>query len=79
VAEERPPARRQLHGYVSAEARSGWYEFAESQNTNVTALLEAVGLRLAQHSGSGRLPPWLNQIVKDAQVVASARSGRRQT
>ena len=42
------PPRQQLHGYVSAEARDGWYRFAGAHDTNVTALLEAVGIWLGQ-------------------------------
>jgi hypothetical protein len=46
--------RRQLHGYVSAQARDGWYAFAEAHGTNVTALLEALGIELGK---AAKKPP----------------------
>lgn len=69
--------RRQLHGYVSIEAREGWYRFADAHHTNVTALLEAVGLALGRLAPSDTLPPVLRAAVKEAQTVAGARSSRR--
>ena len=76
--EDRSP-RQQLHGYVSTEARDGWYDFAESHGTNVTALLEATGLMLAKHARreQRRLPPWLKELLAKAHLVASSRSSRR--
>ena len=73
------PPRQQLHGYVSTEARDGWYDFAESHGTNVTALLEAVGVLLGKHAKRERrrLPTWLRQLLADSQLVASSRSSRR--
>jgi hypothetical protein len=71
--------RRQIHGYVSKEARDGWYGFAERHYVNVTALLEAMGLRLAEVDEDGRLPTWLRQLVHEAREVAGARSSRRRT
>lgn len=77
VSERRP--RRQLHGYVSVEARDGWYRFAEANSTNVTALLEAMGLKLAAVTESGSLPSLLREVARDAQRVAGTRSSRRRT
>jgi hypothetical protein len=76
---EEHPARRQLHGYVSTEARDGWYDFADKQGTSVTALLEAAGLLLAEHAARDRkdLPAWLRHLTADAQAIASSRSSRR--
>ncbi len=76
MPDDRKP-RRQLHGYVSDQARDGWYGFAEHRGTNVTALLEAVGVALGQHARDKTLPAWLREIVADAQAVASSRSTRR--
>ena len=44
--------------------------------TNVTALLEATGILLAQHSQRDRraLPQWLRALLSQAQAVASSRS-----
>lgn len=69
--------RRQLHGYVSKEARAGWYDFAEANHTNVTALLEAMGLMLAELVEVARLPGYARELVAEAQRVAGARSSRR--
>lgn len=71
--------RRQIHGYISKEAREGWYGFAEDNYVNVTALLEAMGLRLAEHREIERLPTWLRELVHEAKKVAGARSSRRHT
>lgn len=75
MGDDRPA--RQLHGYVSVEARDGWYRFAEAHHTNVTALLEAVGRMLGGMAGSESLPPAIRQVVKEAQLVAGARSSRK--
>ena len=69
--------RRQLHGYVSVQARDGWYRFAEANHTNVTALLEAMGVKLDAVLKSGNVPPVLREVAKEAQRVAGARSSRR--
>ena len=76
--DQRPQPRQQLHGYVSSEAREGWYRFADAHAVNITALLEAIGLSLAEQVGSeGRLPVWLRQAVSEARAIASSRSSRR--
>ena len=67
--------RQQLHGYISTEARAGWYRFAEQHDTNVSALLEAVGLLLAEHVD--KPPTLLQRIIRDARLIASSRSSRR--
>ena len=74
------PPRRQVHGYISTAAHDGWYRFAERQGTNVTALLEATGLLLAEHAKARdrrALPTWLRQLLANAQAIASSRSSRR--
>ena len=71
--------RRQIHGYVSKEAREGWYGFAEDNSVNVTALLEAMGVRLGEMRDANRLPMWLRELVQEARQVAGARSSRRRT
>lgn len=78
--DDRSP-RQQLHGYVSTEARDGWYDFAERHGTNVTALLEATGVMLGKHAKreSRRLPAWLQDLLVDARWVASSRSSRRRS
>ena len=76
---ETPAPRRQLHGYVSTEARDGWYSFAEAQGVNVTALMEALGSVFAEHAKtpSTKLPPLLKSAVSEARTIASGRSTRR--
>lgn len=75
------PGRRptqQLHGYVSAEARDGWYRFAEANDTNVTALLEAVGTHLAGLAATrAKLPKAFEEIASEARRIAGQRSSRR--
>lgn len=77
--EETPLPRRQLHGYVSTEDRDGWYDFAKTHGTNVTALMEAFGAVLAQHTETKeeRLPPLLKDSLNTSRRIASGRSSRR--
>ncbi len=74
VPDDDPQPRYQLHGYVSAQARDGWYKFCDRQGINATALLEAVGIFLA---GVETTPPEFEGIVREAQRIASRRSSRR--
>jgi hypothetical protein len=71
--------RRQIHGYISKEAREGWYGFAEDHYVNVTALLEAMGVTLGELRDAARLPTWLRELLQEATKVAGARSSRRRT
>jgi hypothetical protein len=76
-----PLSRRptqQLHGYVSPEALAGWRRFAETHNTNVTALLEAMGEQLGTvvETPKSRLPPLLRTVIQEAQRIAGSRSSR---
>jgi hypothetical protein len=77
--QDRPQPRRQLHGYVSTEARDGWYAFAAAHGTNVTALLDACGELLGREAAKSirELSPLLRQLVSEAQLIASSRSSRR--
>ena len=66
-----------MHAYVSTAARDGWYAFSARHDVNVTALLEALGLALAeQTSTQQQLPPLLRRAVSEAREIASARSSR---
>jgi hypothetical protein len=71
-------SRSQLHGYISTAAHAGWYGFAERHGTNVSALLEALGLALEANRADKKksLPPLLKTVVSEAQQIASARSRR---
>jgi hypothetical protein len=66
---------------AATRTRDGWYDFAERHGTNVTALLEATGVMLGRHAKreSRRLPAWLQDLLAEAQLVASSRSGRRRS
>jgi hypothetical protein len=72
-------ARRQVHAWVSEEALTGWHEFTLAHNTNIAALLEAIGIRLltVAETPDTRLTPFLRDCVVDAQRVAGRRSARR--
>jgi hypothetical protein len=69
---------QQLHGYVSPEALAGWRRFAETHDTNVTALLEAMGVELGTvfDTPKNRLPPLLRTVIQEAQRIAGSRSSR---
>lgn len=64
---------------MSTEARDGWYRFAEAHDTNVTALLEALGVHLgaAAPLPVADLGDDLQQVVAEAKAVAGRRSSRR--
>ena len=81
MVEESSGPRYQLHVYISKEARDGWYEFSATHGTNVTALLEAVGMVLGEHAKTPepKLPSWLRQAVSKARSIASSRRSRRRT
>lgn len=69
--------KRQIHAFVSPQAREGWLRFAEEHGTNVTALIEAVGLWLGE---SAAAPPKVaRDLLAQAQAVASTRSTRRRS
>lgn len=70
------PPTRQLHGYLSIEAFKAWQSFAQAQDTNVTALLEAIGRKLDTVEQAGRLPPFLREAVEEARRIAGQRSSR---
>lgn len=65
-----------MHGYVSDEARDGWYAFARNNDTNVSALLEAFGGYLAELASKKRLPANVDDVVSKAQRIAARRSSR---
>jgi hypothetical protein len=69
---------QQLHGYVSPEALAGWHRFAQAHNTNVTALLEAMGVEMGTvvETPKSRLPPLLRTVIQEAQRIAGSRSSR---
>src|SRR3954454_9520462 len=71
-------ASRQLHCFLSDEAHAGWNGFAARQGTNVSALLEAMGLVLeTDRAGKKKaMPPFLRKGVGEARAIASARSSR---
>jgi len=71
-------SKRQMHGWVSEEARAGWRGFAKANNTNVTALMEAFGheLATAEEQPLNRLSPLLRKVVREAQRTAGGRSTR---
>lgn len=71
-----PERRRQLHGWVSPQSLAGWQKFADEQGANVTALLEVMGLKLAELAAESRLPSDWRRLVQQAQSVAGTRSSR---
>jgi len=78
AADER---KRQMHGWVSEEALAGWRGFARAHNTNVTALMEALGQQFAaaEEQPAHRLPAVLRDVVRHAQQLAGSRSTRTRT
>ena len=72
--------RRQLHGWVSPAAYAGFQQFAEDSDTNVTALLEAIGQALADATkATSAERKVFGDLAARAQRIAGARSARRRT
>lgn len=62
--------RRRITARVSDEAYDGWMEFCRDHGATVSALVEEVGLVLAQQEGRRLSEPW-----KRLAAHARARSG----
>lgn len=66
-------------GNLTPEAHGGWKLFARSRGVNVTALLEAMGRRLADmDQPEARLPDLLRLSLADARVIQDERLDRTQ-
>ena len=67
-----------MHAWVSEDALAGWHAFARSHHTNVAALLEALGIKVAELADdpSTKLPTFLREAVAESLRVAGKRSGR---
>lgn len=70
--------RRQVHAWVSEEALAGLHSFAQAGSTNVAALLEALGTRLATlvDTPTQELPSVLQEVLEDSLRIAARRSAR---
>lgn len=70
--------RRQVHAWVSEDALAGWHAFARAHHSNVAALLEALGVKLAELADEPppKLPALLRDVVAESLRVAGKRSGR---
>lgn len=61
-----------LHASVSDEARDGWQQFAAAHGVSVTALIEAIGIRLADMEPPG---DW-SAIIEEARAIDAERRRR---
>lgn len=67
-----------LNVSISTDAHDGWRDFAAIHGANVTALVEAIGLTLADLEGpEPSLPPLLRSAVQRARRIAADRGSRR--
>ncbi len=75
---EEEERRRQVHAWVSEDALAGWHGFARAHQTNVAALLEALGIKLADLASEtpAKIPTFLRDAVAESLRVAGKRSGR---
>ena len=70
--------RSSLNVVISDGAHEGWRTFAAIHGANVTALVEAIGLAMAElDDPEDKLPPLLRATVQDARRIAAKRSARR--
>lgn len=75
------PQRRGLHAYVSDESHAGWQEFAANNFVTVAAVIEAVGIWLAECAD---LPPEqqderIQAVIAEARQLDRERRSRRRT
>jgi hypothetical protein len=67
-----------MHVVVTEEAHDGWRHFCALYGTNTTAMIEAIGLTLAELEGpEGRLPPLLRATLVESRRIAAERASRR--
>lgn len=67
--------RKPLGGYLSPEAYDGWHTFAKLHGVTVTALLEVLGLYLAQMDRLNQIP--IKRLLETARAVGNVRARRR--
>lgn len=69
--------RRHLGGAITPESYEGWHLFARAHGVSVVALLEGLGLWLAeQDTTPGRLPaPW-RSVIAEGRALDSHRKRR---
>jgi hypothetical protein len=67
-----------MHVVITDEAHDGWRHFCALYGTNTTAMVEAIGLMLADLEGpEGRLPSWLRATLADSRRIAAQRASRK--
>lgn len=64
-----------MNVYLSEEAHRGWADLARTQGTTITALMEALGLRLDVMDEPDA--DWL-ALVEEARRIHAERLSRRQ-
>ena len=68
---------RQMTQQLSEESYEGWRLWARSRGVSVTALIEALGRRLAtMDQPEARLPPLLRDALAEARQVDDDRRRR---
>ena len=65
-----------MNAPVSAKALDGWHNFAAVHGVTTAALIEAMGLRLAEMATPERLPDFLRASVTEARTIAAKRRSR---
>jgi hypothetical protein len=67
-----------MHVVITEQAHDGWRHFCAIYGTNTTALVEAIGLTLADLEGpETRLPPLLRATLHESRRIAAERASRR--
>jgi hypothetical protein len=67
-----------MHVAISEEAHDGWRHFCAVYGTNTTAMIEAIGLTLADLEGpESRLPPLLRTTLHESRRIAAERASRK--
>jgi hypothetical protein len=65
--------KRHLGGQLTGRAYDGWYHYARTQGTTVAALLETIGLWLAETDQPGE--PWPTLAAQARDLAAERRLG----
>ena len=67
-----------MHVVITEEAHDGWRHFCAMYGTNITAMIEAIGLTMAQlDAPESRLPPMLRATLHESRRIAAERASRR--
>lgn len=64
--------REVISGRVTRDSFAGWHAFKDRHECSITALLEAIGLRMAQHAADPEVKPNVAEVIDMARAITRA-------